>query len=203
MARLLIVCGVDEAGRGPLAGPVYAAAVVLNLRRSIPGIDDSKKLAPAVRLQLAAKIKARAHAWQVASASVEEIDRLNILQASMLAMRRAVEGLSLPPEQVLVDGPYCPVLAFPACPVVGGDAEIEAIAAASIIAKTERDAEMMRLHEIYPQYGLDQHKGYGTRAHFEALQRHGICDIHRRSFDPVRKLADQAGPRGEPDQADG
>ena len=192
MARLLIICGVDEAGRGPLAGPVFAAAVVLNLRRSIPGIDDSKKLAPSVRLKLAAKIKARAIAWHVASASVEEIDRLNILQASLLAMRRAVEGLSIAPEQVLVDGLYCPELAYPTCAVVHGDAEIEAIAAASIIAKTERDAEMLRLHEIYPQYGLDRHKGYGTRAHFEALQRHGICEIHRRSFEPVRKLANEA-----------
>ncbi len=198
MARLVIMCGVDEAGRGPLAGPVFAAAVVLNLRRSIPGIDDSKKLAPAVRLKLAARIKMRALAWQVASASVEEIDRLNILQASLLAMRRAVAGLSLSPEQVLVDGLHCPRFSCPSCAVVGGDAKIEAIAAASIIAKTERDAEMLRLHEIYPQYGLDQHKGYATRAHFAALRRHGICAIHRRSFDPVRKLASEAD-QGEAD----
>lgn len=188
----MIVCGVDEAGRGPLAGPVFAAAVVLDLRCSISGIDDSKKLTPALRTRLASEIKAGALAWQVASASVEEIDRLNILQASLLAMRRAVEGLSVAPDQVLVDGLHCPKLACPAIAVVHGDARVEAIAAASIIAKTERDAEMMRLHEIYPQYGLDSHKGYGTRAHFDALRRYGICAIHRRSFDPVRVLANAA-----------
>lgn len=187
-----MLCGVDEAGRGPLAGPVFAAAVVLDPRRSIPGIDDSKKLAPAMRQTLAMSIKAHALAWQVASASVEEIDRLNILQASLLAMRRAVEGLSVAPDQVLVDGLHCPEIACPACAVVHGDARVEAIAAASILAKTERDAEMIRLHEIYPQYGLAQHKGYGTRIHFEALQRHGISPIHRRSFEPVRRLANQA-----------
>jgi len=182
------ICGVDEAGRGPLAGPVYAAAVILDPARRIRGLDDSKQLAPAVRLELAARIRSRALAWAVASASVEEIDALNILQAALLAMRRAVTALAVVPELALVDGLHCPQLPIEVRAIVDGDAKVKAISAASILAKTERDAEMVRLAERYPQYGFERHKGYPTPEHLELLQRFGPCEVYRRSFAPVRAL---------------
>jgi ribonuclease HII len=182
----LFVCGVDEAGRGPLAGPVYAAAVILDPRRPIDGLADSKKLSEKRREFLSGVIHERALSWAVASASVEEIDALNILQASLLAMRRAVEGLTIAPHQALVDGNRCPALAMPVRAIVGGDATEPSISAASILAKTARDAEMLRLHAIHPQYGLDRHKGYPTAAHIDLLRRFGVCEIYRRSFAPVR-----------------
>ena len=182
------VCGVDEAGRGPLAGPVYAAAVILDPEHPIPGLADSKKLSERKRETLAVQIRERALAWSIASASVEEIDSVNILQATMLAMRRAVENLSLAPSEVLVDGNRCPPLAIPARAIIGGDATVPAISAASILAKTARDAEMRLLHQSFPQYGLDRHKGYDTAVHRAALLRHGPACFHRRSFAPVRAL---------------
>jgi len=183
-------CGVDEAGRGPLAGPVYAAAVILDPARRIRGLDDSKQLAPAVRLELAARIRSRALAWAVASASVEEIDALNILQAALLAMRRAVAALAIVPELALVDGLHCPQLPIEVRAIVDGDAKIKAISAASILAKTSRDAEMVRLAARYPQYGFERHKGYATPEHLALLQRFGPCDVYRRTFAPVRALLD-------------
>ncbi len=179
-------CGVDEAGRGPLAGPVFAAAVILGSRHGITGLADSKTLTAARREALALTIKQRAVAWAVASATVEEIDELNILQATLLAMRRAVEALEQIPSEVLVDGLHCPKIAVPARAIVDGDALVPAISAASILAKTARDNLMVALHEQFPQYGFDRHKGYGTAAHLEALRRHGACTIHRQSFAPVR-----------------
>ena len=188
-----LVCGVDEAGRGPLAGPVFAAAVILDAARPIAGIADSKKLAPARRESLAIEIRAHALAWAVASASVEEIDALNILQASLLAMRRAVEKLAVTPHQVLVDGLHCPRVSMPARAVVRGDATVTAIAAASILAKVARDEEMLALHRDLPQYGFDRHKGYPTRAHLDALRAHGVSIVHRRSFAPVRVVLGGGG----------
>jgi ribonuclease HII len=183
-----LVCGVDEAGRGPLAGPVYAAAVILDPVWHIAGLADSKVLSAPRRLQLAGQIRQHALAWAIASASVAEIDAINILQASLLAMRRAVEQLSVAPNEVLVDGKQCPVIAYPVRAIVRGDSKIAAISAASILAKTARDAEMLRLHQLYPNYGLDRHKGYPTAAHIAALERHGVGEIHRRSYAPIRKL---------------
>jgi ribonuclease HII len=187
-------CGVDEAGCGPLAGPVFAAAVVLALRPRINGLADSKVLTPEVREKLAARIKERALAWAIASASVEEIDTLNILQARLLAMKRAIEMLSLVPTEILVDGLHCPSVALPVRAVVRGDASVKAISAASILAKTARDAVMRELHQLHPQYGFDHHKGYATEVHLCALRLHGPCSVHRRSFEPVRIAmgADQA-----------
>ena len=177
-----VVCGVDEAGRGPLAGPVYAAAVILDPARRINGIADSKVLTPEKREILAERIKQRAIAWSVAYASVAEIDRLNIFHASMLAMRRAVEGLAVPPEEAWIDGNQCPKLPCEAKAFVDGDARLRPISAASILAKTTRDAEMVGLHDRYPEYRFDRHKGYGTAEHLAALGRVGPCEIHRRSF---------------------
>jgi len=181
-----IVCGVDEAGRGPLAGPVCAAAVVLDPERPVAGLADSKTLSAARRERLRDEIVLRALAWSVAMASVEEIDRHNILEATMLAMQRAVLGLSLLPTNVLVDGNRCPRLPMPARAVVRGDATEPAISAASILAKTARDEVMLALHRQYPVYGFDGHKGYPTAAHVAALRAHGACPAHRRSFRPVR-----------------
>ena len=186
MRRLLLVCGVDEAGRGPIAGPVYAAAVILDRGRRVNGLADSKLLAPERREVLAERIKARAVAWAVAQASVTEIDNINILRASLLAMRRAVEALTIAPEEVWVDGNHTPDLAYRSRAIVDGDAKHKAISAASILAKTARDAEMRALHSRYPEYGFDQHKGYCTPEHLDALRRLGPCVEHRRSFDPVR-----------------
>jgi ribonuclease HII len=184
----VLVCGVDEAGRGPLAGPVYAAAVILGRGVRIGGVADSKQLAPERRETLAVEIKSRAIAWCVASASVAEIDSLNILRASLLAMRRAVEGLGVTPGRVLVDGLHCPPLVCAAKPVVRGDASVAEISAASILAKVARDTEMVILHHSFPQYGFDRHKGYSTVEHLAALRLHGVTPIHRRSFAPVREL---------------
>ncbi|MRD71702.1 ribonuclease HII [Rhodocyclus tenuis] len=180
-----LVCGVDEAGRGPLAGPVVAAAVILDPLQPIEGLNDSKKLTARRREALAELIRSRALAWAVAEASVEEIDRLNILQASLLAMQRAVAALSPAPVRALIDGNRCPELPCPAEALIGGDGLSAPIAAASILAKTVRDAGMLDLHRLYPAYGFDRHKGYPTAAHFEALRVHGPCDEHRRSFAPV------------------
>lgn len=183
----LLICGVDEAGRGPLAGPVSAAAVILDDSRPIAGLADSKKLSEKQRDLLAPVIRERALAWSVAFAEVEEIDSLNILQATLLAMRRAVEGLSIRPQQVLVDGLYCPDTGLPSQAIVKGDSKVAAISAASILAKTARDDLMLKLHQQYPQYGFDGHKGYPTAAHIAALQAHGVSAVHRRSFRPVRE----------------
>ena len=197
MPRWSLICGVDEAGRGPLAGPVYAAAVILNPREPIEGVADSKTLTPAERERLAGLIRERAKAWAVASATVEEIDRFNILRASLLAMSRAVQLLPVAPALALIDGIHCPPLFCRTRAIVQGDSRIPAIAAASILAKTERDAEMLRLHARYPDYGMDRHKGYATLKHMEALQRFGACDIHRRSFAPVRDVLAGRKPTGE------
>jgi ribonuclease HII len=183
-----MICGIDEAGRGPLAGPVFAAAVILGPDHGITGLDDSKKLSAGRREALALQIRKYAAAWAVASASVEEIDALNILQASLLAMRRAAESLALTPTEVLVDGLFCPAISQPTRAIVRGDSVVPEISAASILAKTARDAVMLELHHVYPQYGFDHHKGYPTIAHLAALQAHGVSAVHRRSFAPVREL---------------
>jgi ribonuclease HII len=183
-----VVCGVDEAGRGPLAGPVFAAAVILDPKRPIDGLRDSKQLTEARRNELAPLIKANALAWAIAECSHQEIDSINILQATMLAMRRAVEALATAPTIALIDGNRCPQLTIRAHAIVEGDDKVHAISAASILAKTARDAALVALHEQYPQYGFDQHKGYSTPLHLERLRQHGPCAVHRRSFAPVREL---------------
>lgn len=182
-----LIAGVDEAGRGPLAGPVFAAAVVLDGHCAIEGLADSKILAPRVREKLAKVIKQRAICWALGRAEVADIDRLNILQATLLAMCRAVAGLRVRAELVLVDGNRAPPLACPVQTVVGGDARVPQIAAASILAKVARDAEMCALDACFPLYGFAQHKGYATPAHLRALRTHGVSPIHRRSFAPVRR----------------
>lgn len=171
-----------------MAGPVYAAAVILDPTRPIAGLADSKKLSARKRERLALEIRAKARAWAIAEATVEEIDRLNILQATLLAMKRAVLALPEPPLEVLVDGNRCPDLDLPARAIIGGDATVQEISAASILAKTARDAAMLELHEQFPHYGFDRHFGYGTALHLAALSRHGVSICHRRSFAPVRKL---------------
>lgn len=183
-----LVAGVDEAGRGPLAGPVVAAAVILDELHPIRGLADSKVLTARRREQLFDEIRAKALCVCIAEASVEEIDRLNILQATLLAMRRAVEGLRLPPQQVLVDGNRLPVLKVPAEAIVKGDAKVPAISAASILAKVWRDRLCAELHAQWPHYGFDGHKGYPTPEHLDALRRHGACPAHRRSYAPVRSV---------------
>ena len=183
-----LICGVDEAGRGPLAGPVYAAAVILDPSRPIAGLQDSKKLSEARRDTLAEQIKTHALAWSIAHCTEEEIDRLNILQATMLAMRRAVEGLQTVPTLALIDGNRCPVMPVRAEAIVKGDAKVPAISAASILAKTARDAVCMAMHAQYPQYAFDQHKGYPTALHLERLREHGVSPVHRRSYGPVKAL---------------
>ena len=180
-----LVAGVDEAGRGPLAGPVVAAAVILDDQNPIHGLADSKKLTAARRERLFDEIRARALCCAIAQASVEEIDQLNILQATMLAMRRAVEGLRLKPTKVLVDGNRLPSLDVLAEAIVKGDSKVAAISAASILAKVHRDRLCLEWHAQYPVYGFDSHKGYGTAAHIDALRQHGPCPWHRRSFVPV------------------
>jgi len=184
-----LICGVDEAGRGPLAGPVSAAAVILDPSRPIEGLADSKKLSEKQRERLAPIIRERALAWAVAYAGVEEIDHLNILQATLLAMQRAVQALPMRPQQVLVDGLYCPHTGIPSQAIVKGDSKVAAISAASILAKTARDELMLWLHVCYPQYGFDAHKGYPTAAHLAALQLHGVSAVHRKTFKPVRQFA--------------
>ncbi|NCA87430.1 MAG: ribonuclease HII [Gammaproteobacteria bacterium] len=189
-ARTPGVAGVDEAGRGPLAGPVTAAAVMLDPTRPIAGLADSKRLTAARREALETEIQTRALAWAVAAASPEEIDTLNILQASLLAMRRAVVALGRVPDLALVDGNRCPTLDCPVQAIVGGDGKVAAIAAASILAKVARDREMVRLDALYPGYGLAIHKGYPTAGHLAALRALGPCAIHRQSFRPVREAED-------------
>lgn len=180
-----LLCGVDEAGRGPLAGNVFAAAVVLDPSKPIEGLADSKVLSEAARDGLAREIRSRAIAWSVAYASVAEIDSINILRASLLAMRRAVETLGMAPEEVWSDGLYSPDVSFKCRAIVKGDSKVGAISAASILAKTARDAEMCELDKVYPVYGFARHKGYAAPEHLAALKQHGPCEIHRRSFEPV------------------
>ncbi|HQY69099.1 MAG TPA: ribonuclease HII [Pseudomonadales bacterium] len=191
LASGVLLAGVDEAGRGPLAGDVIAGAVILDPARPVPGLRDSKKVSRARRPQLAAAVREAAQAWAIGRASVAEIDRLNILQASLLAMRRAVEALALAPQFVLVDGNRCPAWAYPALAVVGGDDLVPAISAASVLAKVERDAEMVALDALYPGYGFAAHKGYPTAEHLAALRRLGASPVHRRSFAPVRAAVAQ------------
>ncbi|MBC3810968.1 ribonuclease HII [Undibacterium aquatile] len=183
-----LICGVDEAGRGPLAGPVMAAAVILDPDHPIDGLRDSKKLSEARRDVLAEEIKKYALAWSVAECSEQEIDELNILQATMLAMRRAVEGLAITPTLALIDGNRCPVMSVRSEAIVKGDDKVAAISAASILAKTARDHALYQLHLTYPQYALDQHKGYPTALHLERLREHGVAPIHRKSYAPVKAL---------------
>jgi ribonuclease HII len=188
------LCGVDEAGRGPLAGPVYAAAVVLNPERQIRGLADSKILSAEKREALFGRICEHALGWHIASASVEEIDSINILHASMLAMQRAVQGLAASgviPDLVQVDGNRCPQVAFPVEAIVKGDAKVRAISAASILAKVARDRDLLKLHQAYPEYGFDSHFGYPTPQHFAALEQFGATPHHRRSFAPVRKVLER------------
>ena len=189
---LIWVCGVDEAGRGPLVGAVVAGAVVLDPNNPILGLKDSKKLTPARRDFLYEQIMEKAKAWGVGEASPAEIDDINILQATMLAMRRAIEDLvsrlGAWPDKALIDGNRCPELPIPAEAIIKGDAKEPAISAASIIAKVTRDRQMQALDKLYPQYGFAQHMGYPTEAHFAALKEFGACDEHRRSFSPVRKV---------------
>ncbi len=184
-----VVCGVDEAGRGPLAGDVYAAAVVLNDGVMIDYLNDSKKLSEKRREELFGVIKEKAEAYCIASASVDEIDTLNILNAAMLAMKRAVEGLGLLPDTALIDGNKAPELLCPARTVVKGDALSASIAAASVLAKVARDRYMRELAEKYPEYCFDQHKGYGTKLHYEMIEKYGISPVHRRTF--LKKLYDE------------
>lgn len=191
-----LICGVDEAGRGPLAGPVFAAAVILDPAKPISGLRDSKKLAEAKRDMLATRIKSDALAWSIAQCSEEEIDTLNILQASLLAMRRAIEGLKTVPTLALIDGNRCPVMALRMEAIVKGDDTVPAISAASILAKTARDAALMQLHAQYPDYAFDRHKGYPTPLHLERLRQHGVSPVHRKSYAPVRALL--RGDRDEP-----
>ncbi|MFA6041116.1 MAG: ribonuclease HII [Methylophilus sp.] len=191
-----LICGVDEAGRGPLAGAVYAAAVILNPEKPILGLADSKKLSEKKRDALAIEIKKNALAWAIASSSVEEIDSINILQASLLAMKRAIESMLTQFELtsdineilVQVDGNKCPKISLPCEAIVQGDSKVQSISAASILAKTARDAELYLLDQQYPMYGFAQHKGYPTKAHMALLQQHGISPVHRRSYAPVRAL---------------
>lgn len=183
---MTLICGVDEAGRGPLAGAVYAAAVILPANHSICGLNDSKKLSARQRERLFGEICQQAVAWSVASASVAEIDKLNILHATMLAMKRAVESLAVVPDEVLVDGNRIPDLALPARAIVQGDATVQSISAASILAKVSRDREAEELEQRFPGYGFIRHKGYGTPEHLAALAKLGPTPIHRQSFAPVR-----------------
>lgn len=186
------ICGVDEAGRGPLVGSVVAGAVVLDPNQPIIGLRDSKKLSPARREQLYAEIMQKARAWGIGQASPSEIDTLNILQATMLAMRRAIEALSERlgewPSKALIDGNHCPILPIASEAIIKGDAKEPAISAASIIAKVTRDQQMQALHTQYPQYGFNQHMGYPTEVHMQALKQYGPCEEHRRTFAPVRDL---------------
>ena len=183
-----LVAGVDEAGRGPLAGPVVAAAVILDDLKPIKGLADSKAISALRRERLFDEIRAKALCCCIAEASVDEIDTLNILQATLLAMRRAVEGLAVAPTEALVDGNHCPTLACTVHAIVKGDRDVASISAASILAKTARDALLVELDALYPQYGFARNKGYGTPDHLAALERHGPCPIHRRTFAPVAQI---------------
>ena len=189
-----VICGVDEAGRGPLAGPVFAAAVILDPAKPIIGLRDSKKLSPTRRDELALIIQRDALAWSIAQCSAAEIDALNILQATMLAMRRAIEGLSVAPTLALIDGNRCPVTTIRTEAIVKGDDKVIEISAASILAKTARDALLLEMHARYPQYAFDQHKGYPTALHLARLREYGVTPEHRRSYAPVRELLNEATP---------
>jgi len=191
----LIVAGVDEAGRGPLAGPVFAAAVILDPMRPITGLADSKTLGERKRDSLYLTIKEAALSWSIAEASVEEIDELNILQATLLAMQRAINGLNVPPDEVLVDGNCLPKLSMPAQAIVKGDSKVQAISAASILAKVERDKLMSGYYERYPDFSFHLHKGYGTKQHLAEIERFGFLDIHRKTFNPVKTMLIQQGKR--------
>lgn len=194
-----LICGVDEAGRGPLAGAVYASAVILNPKYPITGLTDSKKMSEKKRDALAIEIKQYALAWTIATSSVEEIDEINILQASLLAMKRAIESMQVQFSTVLmnheihveVDGNKCPTISLPCDAIVKGDSKVQAISAASILAKTARDAELYDLDKQYPMYGFAKHKGYPTKLHMMLLAEHGVSPVHRRSYAPVRKLIKQ------------
>jgi len=192
-----VICGVDEAGRGPLAGPVFAAAVILDPAKPISGLRDSKKLSEAQRDALASEIKERSLAWSIAQCSEQEIDTLNILQATMLAMRRAIEGLNVTPTLALIDGNRCPVVGVLTEAIVKGDDKVPAISAASILAKTARDAVLMQLHAQYPEYAFDQHKGYPTALHLERLRLHGASPVHRKSYAPVRSVIERSAAGSE------
>ena len=181
----MLIAGIDEAGRGPLAGPVVAAAVILDPSRRVRGLRDSKVMTPERREEVAVDIRAKAIAWAVAASDVGEIDAMNILRATLLAMRRAVDALSIRPVEALVDGDHCPDLSCRAYAIVKGDRDVPAISAASIIAKTTRDAMLVTLDREYPMYGFARHKGYGTPEHLAALDMHGPCPHHRKSFAPV------------------
>ncbi len=185
---ITLFCGADEAGRGPIAGPVFAAAVMLDPDHPIAGLKDSKKLSEAKRDELAIEIKQHAKAWAIAECSIEEIDELNILHASMLAMKRAIEALQVKPELALIDGNRCPKLSIMAKAIVKGDDKVPAISAASILAKTARDAVMLDLHRLYPEYGFDRHKGYPTAYHLEQLGIYGVSPVHRKTYAPVRRI---------------
>ena len=186
---MIRVCGVDEAGRGPLAGAVFAAAVILDPNQPIEGLADSKQLSERKRERFSIEIRAKALAWSIATASAMEIDSMNILQATMLAMSRAVEGLRIAPHEILVDGNRCPDWHWTSRAIIGGDACEPCISAASILAKTARDAEMRELHLRYPNYGFDRHKGYPTLEHIRALEKYGVCPAHRTSYAPVRRIS--------------
>ena len=183
-----LIAGVDEAGRGPLAGAVFAAAVILDPNSPITGLDDSKKLTAKKREQLSEQIKLHALSWSIAKASVEEIDSLNILQATLLAMQRAVEGLHISPTEVLIDGNQLPKLSYPARTIVQGDKTVAQISAASILAKVARDEIMDSYAKHYPQFSFEKHKGYGTKQHCLEIEQFGILDIHRKSFNPVKTI---------------
>ena len=185
----MLSAGIDEAGRGPLAGPVFAAAVILDPGKRIRGLRDSKVLPPERREELATEIRAYAIAWSVAFAEVHEIDRLNILRATLLAMRRAVDALTVTPVEAIVDGDHCPTLACPVYAIVKGDRDVASISAASILAKTARDKLLVELDAQYPNYGFAHNKGYGTPEHLAALDRYGPCPIHRKSFAPVAQMS--------------
>ena len=188
MKSAQLIAGVDEVGRGPLAGAVVAAAVILDPAQPIEGLADSKKLSAKKREALAAEIRLKALAWSLGRAEVEEIDRLNILQATFLAMQRALEGLAIQPDQVLIDGNRCPKINYAMQAIIRGDALSPAISAASILAKVSRDAELIRLDQLYPAYGFAQHKGYPTPMHLNAIHQYGVLPIHRRSFKPIKIL---------------
>ncbi|MFZ1388569.1 MAG: ribonuclease HII [Thiolinea sp.] len=188
MNQFQLIAGVDEVGRGPLAGAVVAAAVLLDPALPIVGLADSKKLSAKKREALAIEIRLKALAWSLGRAEVEEIDQLNILQATFLAMQRALEGLAIQPEHVLIDGNRCPKINYSMEAIVGGDAIVPAISAASILAKVSRDAELVLLDQLYPAYGFAQHKGYPTPSHLNAIRQHGVLPIHRRSFQPIKTL---------------
>ena len=188
IAQGLIIAGVDEAGRGSLVGPVFAASVILDPKRPIDGLADSKILSVAKRNSLYVIIKEVALSWSIAQASVDEIDELNILQASLLAMQRAVYGLACQPDEVLVDGNHLPKLSMPAQAIVKGDSKVQAISAASILAKVERDKLMVNFNQKYPDFSFHLHKGYGTRQHLSEIEQFGFLTVHRRTFNPVRTM---------------